>query len=114
MTLHIIQKQVGTATVIELTGRIVIGDECTQLRNKLKTLLAGKPHLVLDMAKVESIDSAGWGTLVGSFTSAAKQGVRMVLANLNKRLRVLLSITKLVDVFETFDSVDDAVKALEK
>jgi anti-sigma B factor antagonist len=114
MALHITEKKVGPVIVVELTGRITLGDESTQLRNKLKTLLAGKPRLVLDMANVDYIDSAGLGTLVATFTSAANQGVRMVLANLTKRLRDQLSITKLVTVFETFDSVDEAVKSSSK
>ena len=114
MALHITEKQVGPAIVIELIGRITLGEDSTQLRNKLKGLLAGKqPRLVLDMANVDYIDSAGLGTLVASVTSASSQGVRMVLANLTKRLREQLSITKLVTVFETFDSVADAVKSLK-
>ncbi len=111
MALHMVEKQVGPVTVLELSGRITLGEESVQLRNKLKTLLTGKPRLVLDMAKVSYIDSAGLGTLVASFTSAANQGVRMVLANLTKRLQEQLSITKLVTVFEAFDSLNDAVKS---
>jgi len=114
MALHITEKQVGPATVIVLTGRIAFGEENTQLQNKLQTLLAGKPCLILDMARVDSIDSAGWGTLMASFNCAANQGVRIALANLTKRLRVHLGITKLVDLFETFDSLDDAVKSFEE
>ncbi len=111
MALHMVEKRVGPVTVLELSGRITLGEESTQLRSKLKTLLTGKPGLVLDMANVNYIDSAGLGTLVASFTGAANQGVRMVLANLTKRLREQLSITKLVTVFEAFDSVDAAVKS---
>ncbi len=111
MALHMVEKKVGPVTVLELSGRITLGEESTQLRSKLKTLLTGKPGLVLDMANVSYIDSAGLGTLVASFTSAANQGVRMVLANLTKRLQEQLSITKLVTVFEAFDSVEAAVKS---
>ncbi len=111
MALHMVEKKVGPVTVLELSGRITLGEESTQLRSKLKTLLTGKPGLVLDMANVNYIDSAGLGTLVAGFTSATNQGVRMVLANLTKRLREQLSITKLVTVFEAFDSAEAAVKS---
>ena len=111
MAMHIVEKQVGSVTVLELSGRITLGEESVQLRNKLKALLTGKPRLVLDLGNVSYIDSAGLGTLVASYTTAANQGVRMVLANLTKRLQEQLSITKLVTVFEVYDSVDDAVKS---
>lgn len=110
MALHIVERHVGPVTVLELSGRITLGEENVQFRNKLKSLLTGKPRLVLDMANVNYVDSAGLATLVASFTSAADQGVRMVLANLTKRLEEQLSITKLVTVFEAFNSVEDAVK----
>jgi anti-sigma B factor antagonist len=64
------------------------------------------------MANVNYVDSAGLAALVVIFTSAANQGVRMVLANLTKRLEEQRSITKLVTVFEAFNSVEDAVKSV--
>lgn len=111
MALQIVEKKVGPVTVLELSGRITLGEESVQLRSKLKALLGSKPRLVLDMGEIHYIDSAGLGTLVAGFTTAANQGVRMVLANLTKRLQEQLSITKLVTVFETYDSVDRAVKS---
>ena len=113
MALQIVEKQSGSVTVLELSGRITLGEESVQLRNKLKALFAAKPRQVLDMGNLTYIDSAGLGTLVASYTTAANQGVRMVLANLTKRLHEQLSITKLVTVFEVYDSVDDAVKSFE-
>lgn len=112
MALQTTEKQVGNVTVLELFGRITLGEESTILRNKIKTLVTGKPNLVLDLGNVSYIDSAGLGTLVSGYTSAANQGTRVVLANLTKRLNEQLSITKLVTVFETYNSVEDAVKAL--
>jgi len=114
MALQIAEKKVGPVTVLQLSGRITLGQESIQLRNKLKTALSDKPRLVLDMANVDYIDSSGLGTLVAGFTIAANQGVHIVLANINDRLQEQLSITRLVAVFESFDSVDAAVKALER
>jgi anti-sigma B factor antagonist len=112
MALHIVEKKVGPVTVLQLSGRITLGEENIQLRSKLKSALSDKPGLVLDMATVDYIDSAGLGTLVASFTTAANQGIRIAVANLTERLQEQLSITKLITVFEAFDSVDAAVRAL--
>ena len=114
MALRIVERRVGPVTVLELTGRITLGDESVQLRNKLKDLVSGEPRLVLDMANVSYIDSAGLATLIPSFTSPASQGIRMVLANLTKQVRKQLSITRLITVLETFESVDNAVKSFER
>ncbi len=105
MPLQIVEKRVGAVTVLELSGRITSGDESVQLRSKLKALLTGKPRLVLDMANVNYIDSTAVGTLLASSTSAANQGGRMVLANL------MWGSGSASRFFETFDSVDDAVKS---
>ena len=113
MALNIVEKKVGEVIVLELSGKITLGDESNQLRTKIKNLLTGKPKLVLDLGEITYIDSAGLGTLVGSFTSAQSQGVLMKLANLTKRFSEQLSITKLVTVFDVYDSVDAAVKSFK-
>ena len=66
------------------------------------------------MGGVSRIDSAGLGALVWGYTSAQNQGATLKLANLTKRFRELLNITKLVTIFETYDNVDDAVKSFAK
>ena len=84
----------------------------SQLRTKLKELLGqGKKKLVLDLAEVKYIDSAGLGTLVAGFTSAQNEGASMKLANLTKKFDEQLHITKLVTVFDVFGTVDGAVKS---
>ncbi len=114
MALNIVEKEVNGVTVLDLTGRVVLGEESNQLRTKLKDILShGKTRLVLDLAEVTYIDSAGLGTLVAGFTSARNQGANLKLANLTKRFREQLNITKLVTVFDVFDSVQDAVKSFE-
>lgn len=114
MALNIIEKEVKGVTVLQLAGRVTLGDESNQLRTKLKDLLSqGKTRLVLDLSEVAYIDSAGLGTLVAGFTSAQNQGANLKLANLTKRFHEQLNITKLVTVFDVFDSVENAVKSYE-
>jgi anti-sigma B factor antagonist len=112
MALNIVEKEVGGVLVLQLMGRVTLGEESNQLRTKLKDELSeGKTRVVLDLAEVTYIDSAGLGTLVAGFTSAQNQGANLKLANLTKRFREQLNITKLVTVFDVYDSVDAAVKS---
>ena len=112
MALQIAEKDLRGVTVLQLAGRVTLGDESSQLRAKIKDALArGKAQLVLDLAEVTYIDSAGLGTLVAGYTSAQNQGASMKLANLTTKFREQLNITKLVTVFEVFDSVGGAVKS---
>jgi len=110
MALQFVEKEVSGVTVLELSGRITLGEESNQLRTKIKDLLAqGKKRLVLDLGNVSYIDSAGLGTLVAGYTSAQSQGANMKLANLTKRFREQLNITKLVTVFDVYNSDADAI-----
>jgi anti-sigma B factor antagonist len=112
MALQIIEKETSGVMVLALAGRITLGEESNQLRTKIKDILGqGMKRLVLDLGNVSYIDSAGLGTLVAGYTSAQSQGASMKLANLTKRFREQLYITKLVTVFEVYDSVDAAVKS---
>lgn len=114
MALSIVEKEVSGVTVLELVGRVTLGEESNQLRTKLKDILSqGKTRLVLDLAEVSYIDSAGLGTLVGGFTSAQNQGASLKLANLTKRFHEQLHITKLVTVFDVYDTVQEAVKSFD-
>jgi len=112
MALRITEKESDGITLLELSGRIVLGEESNQLRTKIKELLGkGKTRLIMDLANVSYIDSAGLGTLVAGFTSAQNQGASMKLANLTKKFGEQLHITKLVTVFDVYDTVADAVKS---
>jgi anti-sigma B factor antagonist len=114
MALNIVEKEVNGVTVLELAGRVTLGEGSGLLRTKLKESLSqGKTRLVLDLAEVGYIDSAGLGTLVAGFTSAQNQGASLKLANLTKRFSETLHITKLVTVFDVYDTVEDAVKSFE-
>ena len=115
MALQIVEKQIDGVTVLDFVGRITLGDESNQVRTKIKEMLGkGKTQIVLDLAEVSYIDSAGLGMLMAGYTSAQNQGAALKLANLTKKFRELLNITKLVTIFDTYDSVDDAVKSFAK
>jgi anti-sigma B factor antagonist len=112
MALEIVEKDLADATVLVLTGRVTLGEESNQLRTTIKDILGrGKTRLVLDLAQVSYIDSAGLGTLVAGYTTARNLGATMKLANLTKKFHEQLNITKLVTVFEVYDSVEEAVKS---
>jgi len=112
MALYIVTKDVSGVTVLSLSGRVTLGDESGQLRSAIKELLAqGKNRLVLDLADVSYIDSAGLGTLVAAYTSARNEGGEIRLAGITKNFNELLNITKLVTIFNVHDSVPDALKA---
>ena len=115
MALQITERETGGVTILALSGRVTLGDESAQLRNRIKdTLAKGKTRLVIDMGDVSYIDSAGLGTLVSGYTSAQNQGANLKLANLTKKFSEQLAITKLVTVFEVHDTVEDAVRSFGK
>lgn len=112
MALKISEADTNGVTVLTLSGRVTLGEESSQLRTRFKDVLAkGKNRLVVDLAEVSYIDSAGLGTLVAGYTTASNQGATVKLANLTKKFREQLNITKLVTVFDVFESVEDAVKS---
>jgi len=112
MPLAITEKDSGGITIVEISGRITLGDESQLLRTRIKELLSqGKTRLVLDLAQVSYIDSAGLGTLVGGYTSAYNMGAIMKLANLTKKFHEQLNITKLVTIFDVYNTVDDALQS---
>ena len=112
MALQLNVKEAQGVKVLTLAGRGTLGDESSQLRSKIKELLAqGNKRLVLDLGAVSYVDSAGLGTLVAGYTSARNEGGEIRLANVTKKLGELLSITKLLTVFSVYDSVDEAVKS---
>jgi anti-sigma B factor antagonist len=102
-------KNVSGVTVVYCSGRIVFGEEAADLRERVKEMLATIKQIVLNLGGVSYIDSGGLGTLVGLYTSARSSGGEIKLANLTQRVRDQLQITKLVTVFEVFESEEKAV-----
>ncbi len=111
MNLKIDAKVVNGVTVVHCAGRIVFGDEATLLREQLKKVLAGSKKIVLNLADVSYIDSGGLGTLVGVYSSARAAGADIKLSGLGQRVRDVLQITKLVTVFEVYDTEQRALAA---
>jgi anti-sigma B factor antagonist len=115
MQLKIATHTVEGITVLECNGRIVFGDEAAALREQVKDLVAaGKKQIVLNLGGVTYIDSGGLGTLVGLYTTARNAGGSIKLANLTQRVGDLLQVTKLLTVFDVYDSQEKAIKAFGK
>jgi len=114
MALKISNHDAGEVTVVSCSGRIVFGEEAADLRDVVKSLLQRSRQIVIDLSGVTYIDSGGLGTLVGLYTSARNQGGEIKLANLTKRVHDQLQITKLITVFECYDSEQAAVNAFPR
>ena len=114
MQLQMRTRALDGVTVLDCSGRIVFGEESATLRDKVKSLLAQSPKLVLNLAEVSHIDSGGLGTLVSLYTTARKAGGALKLARLTHRGGELLKLTKLVTVFELFENEQSAVQSFRK
>jgi len=111
MALKLSVKSINGVTVVYCSGRIVFGEEAADLRERVKEMLATVHQIVLNLGGVSYIDSGGLGTLVGLYTSARSVGGEIKLANLTQRVRDQLQITKLVTVFEVFESEEKAISS---
>ena len=110
--MEIVERTVNDVTVLDLKGKMTLGEGDELLKDKINSLLAaGKKKLLLNLEGVPYIDSAGLGEMVRSYTTVSRQGGKLKLLNLTKRIEDLLSITKLLTVFDTFDSEAEAVKS---
>jgi len=115
VALRMTDRDVSGITVLEIEGRIVLGEESNSFREKVKSLLAaGKKKIVLNLSNVSYIDSAGLGTLVATFHSARSQGATLKLANLGAKFKEVLQVTKLMTVFDTYDNEAAAVASFSK
>ena len=112
MALRMVDRNVNGVDVLDIDGRIVLGEESNAFREKVKSLLAaGKKKIVLNLANVGYIDSAGLGTLVATFHSARSQGATLKLTNLGTKFKEVLQVTKLMTVFDTYDNETAAVQS---
>jgi anti-sigma B factor antagonist len=100
--------------VMDCIGRIVFGDESSLLRENVKKAISENSRIVLNLAEVSYIDSGGLGTLVALRTTALNAGGTIKLANLTQRVSDVLQITKLITVFEAFNSVQEAVESFRQ
>jgi len=110
--MQIDERTVGDVIVIDVKGKVTLGQGDEMLKDKVNSLVnQGHKKLVLNLAEVPYIDSAGLGEIVRAYTTVSRQGGSLKLLNLTKRITDLLSITKLLTVFETFESEGDAVRS---
>ena len=110
--MEIAERTVSDVTVLDLKGKMTLGEGDELLKDKINSLLVqGKKKLLLNLEGVPYIDSAGLGEIVRTYTTVSRQGGSLKLLNLTKRIEDLLSITKLLTVFETFDSEAEAVNS---
>ena len=110
--MQIEERIVGDVTILDLKGKMTLGEGDELLKDKINSLLAsGKRKLVLNLEGVPYIDSAGLGEIVRTYTTVSRQGGSLKLLNLTKRIEDLLAITKLLTVFETYDTEQEAVKS---
>ena len=115
MALKMTDSETNGTSVVVLDGRIVLGEESQALRQKLKSLIAeGNTKIILNMDNIKYIDSAGLGILVAAHVSAKLQGASLILSNLGTKFQEILQITKLVTVFQVFNTEAAAVASFSK
>ena len=114
MSLIIHPRQVDHVTILDISGRITLGEELDTLRNSIRTLLAeGKKRIILNLARVDYIDSSGVGELVGCFTTVRNQEGELKLLNLTQKVKDVLHVTKLYTVFDIKDDEFKAIKSFD-
>lgn len=114
MQLKMSTRTLNGVTVVDCSGRILFGEESAILRDSVRSLLTPNNQVVLNLSGVSYIDSGGLGTLVALYTTARNAGGAVKLAALTQRVGDLLQITKLLTVFEVYDTVEAAVDSFRK
>jgi anti-sigma B factor antagonist len=113
--MHIQERPVSNVMVLDLQGKLTLGDGDELLRDKVNSLIQQEfKQILLNLENVPYIDSAGLGEVVRTYTTVSRQGGSLKLLHLTKRIQDLLAITKLLTVFETFDNEADAIKSFNK
>src|ERR1700740_69754 len=111
MQLKLTTRTVHGIVVVNCDGRILFGEESAHLRDTVKQLLTESNQLVLNLGGVTYIDSGGLGTLVSLYTTAHNAGGAIKLSNLTQRVGDLLQVTKLLTIFEVYDSEEEAIRS---
>ena len=110
--MQIEERVVNNVTILDLKGKITLGEGDEVLKDKINSLIQqDRKRILLNLGEVPYIDSAGLGEIVRTYTTVSRQGGKLKLLNLTKRIQDLLAITKLLTVFETYDSEPEAVKS---
>jgi anti-sigma B factor antagonist len=109
--MHITERSIGDVVIVDVAGKVTLGEGGdTMLKDKLRSLVQqGRRQLLLNLADVAYVDSAGLGAIVQSYTTVTNQGGSLKLLHLTRRIKDLLAITKLITVFDTYDNEAEAV-----
>ena len=109
--MHVTERQIGDVTIVDVSGKVTLGDGGdVVLKDKMASLVQqGHKKVLLNLGDVSYVDSAGLGAIVQSYATMNKNGGNLKLLNTTKRIKDLLSITKLLTVFECHDSESEAV-----
>ncbi len=112
--LNLTERQAGDVTILDMSGKVTLGEGSVALRTAVRRLLGdGKKKILLNLGSVGYIDSSGLGELVSSFTAVNKENGTLKLLNLTQKIQDLLAITKLLTVFDVYDSESDALSSFE-
>jgi anti-sigma B factor antagonist len=104
------ERPVGDVMILDLKGKMTLGEGDELLKDKINSLIQqGRQKILLNLGEVPYIDSAGLGEIVRTYTTVSRQGGKLKLLNLTKRIEDLLAITKLLTVFDTYDSEQEAI-----
>jgi anti-sigma B factor antagonist len=114
MQLKLTVRTKDDIVIVDCAGRIVFGEESADLRDTVKMVITQSKRIVLNLSGVSYIDSGGLGTLVALYTTARNSGGSIKLANLTPRVGDLLQVTKLVTIFDVYDSEDKAIESYKK
>jgi anti-sigma B factor antagonist len=107
-------RTVDGVSIVDCIGRIVFGDESSELRDKVRGLIEQNKRIILNLADVSYIDSGGLGTLVALYTTARNAGGAVKLLKLTPRVDDLMQITKLLTVFEVYDNEKEAITSFRE
>lgn len=111
MSLDVTVRSLGSVTIIDLGGRITLGEATESLRDAVRQEAAKNPNIILNLAKVSYMDSAGLGEMVGAHTHVTNRNGTIKLLNAQKRLQDLLQITRLYTLFEAFTDEAAAIRS---
>ena len=115
MSLTINVRETADATILDMSGRVSLGEALAELRDSIREALAGdQKNILLNLAEVSHIDSSGLGQLIGSYATFTERGGQMKLLNLQKRVNDLMQVTKLLTVFETYTNEEAALRSFGK
>ena len=112
--LDVRERQAGDVTILDLSGSIRMGEGCISLRNAIRGLADdGRKNILLNLASVKNVDSSGIGEMIANYTSITRDGGQLKLLNLTEKIRDLLVITKLLTVFDAFESESEALNTFK-